>query len=261
MPRLKTLHRRKRRKANGPTLPRADFRRFTLCNRFAASSEGRVMLVGPPPEGERYALRFPEAFYAIKDRIIHRFGRPAGLALQHWTSYAEDFSDYDGGMKDGCHHYHILERTRLRGRIYHKPTGHFYWSNDLSEDYKRTDGYDELREQCVERLEGKKRVTRNVPAKREAFHALKALWRRYGRLPQRPAQPKPYVRRGNWYSEMWARRAAEERAERAKSRVQCHYCLETFGGLEVERIGGHNFCNACRSIAFKGREVEEEIPF
>jgi hypothetical protein len=156
---------------------------------------------------------------------------PAGLALQHWTSDAYDYGDYDGGIKDGCNHYHILERSRLKGRIYHKPTGHFYWSNDVSEDYKKTAGYDEIRGRCVERLEGKKRVTRDVPEKAAAFHALKALWRRYRFLSERPKEPKPRVQVGNYYSDQWERRAVEERAERAKRQVQCHYCLQTFGGL------------------------------
>lgn len=263
MARLRTLHRRKRRKSGGPSLPPTDFRRFTLCNRFAASAEGRALVVGERDGLYRFsrAVYFPDAFYSLKDRIVHRFGKPAGLALQHWTSFAFDYSDYDGGMKDGCDHYHILERTRLKGRIYHKPTGHFYWSNNLSEDYKQTVGFDAMKKQCVERLEGKKRVTRAVPEKATALRALATLRKRYGRLPERPREPKPPVYAGNWYGEMISREAAREREERAKRRVQCHYCLQTFGGLEVENIDGHDFCNACRSVAFKGREVMEEIPF
>jgi hypothetical protein len=257
MARLRTLNRRRRRKTNGPMLKPADFARFTLCNRFAASSEGRMLIVGPPPEGGHYALRFPEAFYTLKDRILHRYGRAAGLALQHWTSYAHDYGDYDSGLKDGCHHYHILERTRLRGRIYHKPTGHFYWSNEVSEDYKRTVGFDELKEQCVERLEGKKRVTRAVPDKREAFHALKVLWRRFRFLPERPAEPKPRVQVGNYYGEHWARRMEIERQERAAMDVKCHYCLKEFKGSETARIDGHEFCATCKAKAFN----LETVPF
>lgn len=259
MARLKTLHRRKRRKVNGPTLPRADFARFILCNRFAASSEGRSMIVGTQPGTYEYARRvyFPDAFYSIKDRIIHRFGRPAGLALQHWTSHAHDY-DYNEEMEDGCDHYHVLERARLKGRIY---TGHFSWSNGLSEDYKKTAGFGEMKARCVERLEGRKRITRGVPDGREAFHALKALWRRYRFLPERPAEPKPRVEVGNYAHDRWARHYEEERARRAAERVLCNGCGSIFGGLEVESIEGHDYCNGCRSALFAGREVMEEIPF
>lgn len=245
MARLKTLHRRRRRKVNGPTLPRADFNRFTLCNRFAASAEGRSMIVGPPPDGSRFPLYFPDAFYSIKDRIVHRFGRPAGLALQHWTSYAFDYGDYDGGMKDGCHHYHILERTRLRGRVYHKPTGHFSWSNEISEDYKRTVGFDEMRKRCVERLEGKKRITRAVPSKSEAFHALKALWRRYRFLPERPKEPKARASAG--------RRGAEAEREECAQIAEMDSILDWAGGSTGSAKGtAKRIANAIRARSTKG---------
>jgi hypothetical protein len=244
----------------GPALPVADFQRFTICNRFAASAEGRSMIVGPPPDRYAGPLRFPDAFYSIKDRIIHHFGRQVGLALQHWTSDAYDYS-YNEEMEGGCDHYHILERTRLRGRTYHKPTGHFSWSNCLSEDYKETVGFDEMKARCVERIEGKKRVTRAVPDRSEAFHALKKLWKRYARLHEPAREPKPRVHVGNYFNERMSRAYAEERAKRAATRVRCNGCMLTFGGLEVEKVEGYDYCAECRAKIFQRLGALEEIPF
>lgn len=251
----------------GRELPRADFRRFVLCNRFAASDEGRMtraLLVYPGGEVHR---GYPAAFYSIKDRIMGAYGKLLGYSLQTWTSYASDYGDYDGGIRDGASHQHVLERVRLGGRTYHRPTNHFCYDNNVSGYFKKSVGFEALKAQCTETLKGKKKVTHRVPDKAGALDALRRLARRYGRLSL-IEKPRPRIVSGDWYADMLNAQAAREHAEalarRAASPVQCHWCLRIFSGGEMSRIDGHEFCAECvpkLRADTRSTKAGEGIPF
>lgn len=112
--RLRTQNKRAKRKLFGLKLRRSVVRRIALCNRYAASAEGKALVVGhKTTRHDRERQYFPEVFYDLKDRLMDRYGMPEGLALQHWTSWASD-STYDGySRSDGAVHEHILERVKL----------------------------------------------------------------------------------------------------------------------------------------------------
>jgi hypothetical protein len=280
--RIKTANKRRKRKLFGATLRASVAARVALCNRFAASEgayrvtfytavnfgvgyDNSYQAASAIREGKPIGYHFKGIFYALKDRLMDRYGKPKGLTLQHWTSYAEGY-DYGEGMKDGAHHYHILERVKFGKRILHRPTGHFSFSNNLTDYYKETVGFDEIKKQCVERIEGKKRITRNVPDEREARAALYWLLRRYGKLLMQPAtpRPKPRVVTGDYMHDCYVRAAIQREIERNGTDIQCHWCLKIKKGVEMSKIDGHEFCSDCRNIIWQKNEVAgvgSDIPF
>lgn len=276
MARLKTLHRRRRRKLFGPTIPRADVGLLILCNKFAPSRDAYTVVYTSPRdfgagyynsyrahwdkrEGKPLRYDFKRLFYALKDAVMDVYGRPVGYACQHWTSYAEDYYG-DVGEADGCHHYHILERVRVGGKVFHRPTGHFDFYNNVTDYYKHTVGFGEMRKRCVETLEGRKREQKYaMPDPAAALAALTRLVKRYGHLlPREREQERPRVVTGNYMMDSIERGLQSERAKlAARAEVQCHYCLKTFTGAEVSRIEGHDFCAPCKAKAFE----LESVPF
>lgn len=255
--RWKKANQNKRR--DGSRFPKADFRLFVLCNRFAASVDGRMLM------GERWSSpRYKDWFYALKDRLMDRFGKPCGLALQYWTSYAYDYHD-DYGFKDGAHHYHILERVSLCGRIFHRPTGHFSYSNDVTEYYKETAGFDLVKVQCVEKLIGKKEITRNIPSSLEAVNALMKLRSKYAQLLQEPTKEReqPRIIKGNhqdYVREQGVMREAHGVGDSGHPR-QCHFCLQDRLSMALARYDGHDICLDCASKIIKLGARQEEVPF
>jgi hypothetical protein len=196
MMKLRTVHKRARR--NRKLSPSA-LERILLCNRFAASSEAfRVKMSSYFDYGQGYdslsqassaiqngqPIRYYfKVFYAIKDRIMDTFGKLGGYSLQYWTSSADDYYG-DDYQENGCHHYHILERVRLGKYILHRPTGHFSFSNDVTEYYKESVGFDEMKKLCTETIKGKKRERlESIPSADEARKALYWLAKQFGRLP------------------------------------------------------------------------------
>lgn len=256
--RLRTANQRAKRKRFGVKLRRSTVRRIALCNRFAASTEGKALVVGYRSNGYgRQPAYFPEVFYALKDRLMDRYGKPKGLALQRWTSWASD-SAYDGySRSDGAVHEHILERVKLGGLMLHRPTGHFHFWNTLNDYYKKTVGFEVIEKTCVERIEGKKEIKRNIPDRTEACAALRWLQIKFRALLAAPSQPKPRLHTitGDYESEAMERAyRAERNAEReqfAQSDVQCHWCLKAKKGAEVTRMNGHYFCAPCSVIIAK----------
>jgi hypothetical protein len=211
--RWRTANNRRRRKLHGPRLRQAVINRVALCNRFAASDEGRLAEV----RFDGHREWFKTVFYALKDRLMDRYGKPKGYAHQIWHSRAyEGRYDYDG-YKDGAEHHHILERVKLGKLMLHRPTGHFAYRNTLNGYYKESEGYDLVRALCVETINGKKRVTRNVPSASDARAALAWLMRRYGRLVEMPEKPKPRprVKTGNSEDDWMRAQLRREKAERA----------------------------------------------
>ena len=207
--RLTTLHKRARRKLFGKTLPPAHVRLVALCNRFAASVEGRQSWLKDVVGNYRYPVTFRTAFYDLKDRIMDVYGRPKGYTLQRWTSRAYDYgSDYES--PNGASHEHILERVKVGRLTLHRPTNHFRFKNHVSDYFKETVGFDDMKARCGEVIEGRKRVTRNVPEKAAAIAALNRLGRRYGRLPE-VEKPRPCVKSGDradyFFSEESARQS------------------------------------------------------
>lgn len=87
-----------------------------------------------PPELER------ERFYAMKTRILRRFGTPdgcdwqrivkvcfrcGGSGVESYTDYGDECSRCDGsGEYERV--YFRLERTRIGGRVFHTPRGRYY---------------------------------------------------------------------------------------------------------------------------------------
>lgn len=240
--RWRTLNKRRNRKRHGPALSNAALKRIALCNRFAATTAARgLLIVG----GRRDYFR--HAFYSLKDRLMDKYGKPKGYSLQEWTSRAYDGWDDEYGSKDGATHRHILERVKLGRLMLHRPTGHFAYTNEVSEYYKHTVGFDALAAMCVEKFNGKKHITRNVPVEREALAALAWLMRRYKALYDLPEKPKPRLRvvTGNHYDDYLDVRHRRKREERAKAEIECKWCFKVKPGSETTWIDGHDICTEC----------------
>jgi hypothetical protein len=246
-------HRKTRRKCFGQQLPKRDFARLKLINRYAASEDC--------PRVAR------ERIYNLKDLLMQKFGRVVGLVLQHWTTGYCDWDDDDHYVRDCCHHYHVLRCVRIGGKILHRPTGHFKFVNDETEYYKVTVGYEEMADKCTQRIEGRKsEQMKSVPDKAEAAQAYAQLMRRYRHLWTQscnwPTEPQLQVRKGNYCHEEEMRfrtpsglirrpgrngfgKAANEHREQLKD-FQCHWCHATKPGIEQHEVAGHLICDTCR---------------
>jgi hypothetical protein len=237
--RWRTLNKRRTRQRHGPALPSAALKRIALCNRFAATTAARGLLFSRD--------WYRTVFYRLKDRLMDRYGKPKGYALQEWTSRAYDGWDDDHGVKDGATHRHILECVKLGRLMLHRPTGHFAYTNEVSEYYKHTLGFDALAAICVEKFNGKKHITRNIPTEREALAALAWLMRRYKALYDLPEKSQPRLRvvTGNSYDDYMNARHRRAREERATAEIECHWCTKKKLGWEMTWIGGHDICLAC----------------
>jgi hypothetical protein len=183
---------------------------------------------------------------------MDRYGKPKGYALQEWTSRAYDGWDDEYGTKDGATHRHILERVKLGPLRLHRPTGHFSYTNEVSEYYKHSVGFDALAAICVEKFNGKKHITRNIPAEREALAALAWLMRRYKALYDLPEKPQSRLRvvTGNHYGDYLSAQHWREREERATAEIECKWCTKKKLGSEMTWYGGHDICvECCKKIA------------
>jgi hypothetical protein len=138
----------------------------------------------------------------------------------------------------------------------HRPTGHFSYTNEVSEYYKHSVGFDALAAICVEKFNGKKHITRNIPAEREALAALAWLMRRYKALYDLPEKPAPRLRvvTGNHYDDYLNVRHRRVREERAKVEditdiaevgIECKWCTKKKPGSEMTWLGGHDICVGC----------------
>lgn len=163
--RLHTAKKRRKRKLFGPQLSKPDVRRLAMLNRYAAAKDREI--------GARARI------YGLKDFILRRYGRPAGYTLQHWTSYGYyDGPGEDDGAPDACCHWHILKRIRLGEKVFHCPTGHFRFVNWLNGYEKKSPGFEDWKQKCKDRFEGKKVVTANVPTRQEVADAYRKLMKR-----------------------------------------------------------------------------------
>lgn len=261
--RLRTGHQRRKHHLFGPQFPAAALRRFALCNRFAASDAGKDTRVWDKKD-YRSVTYFPAAFYDLKDRILARYGRLTGYALQYWESGWEDWDDGEF-YKDACGHHHILKCVRLAGRTYHVPTGEFRFANYVNGGGKCSRLYEVYFPLCKQRIEGKKRITQNVPDKHTAFAAYKWLWKRYGHLPAAPTTPRheivgtpEHAAYLAWQCEQENRQRQREaerqeaitrrQAERAAQRICCRWCKQVKTGLDFGKSDYENICDTCDAL-------------
>lgn len=106
---------------------------------------------------------------------------------------------------------------------------------------------DLVRALCVEKITGKKQITRNVPPEPEARAALAWLMRRYGRLLDELEQPKPRpsVKTGNSEDDWWREQYQRDKAEREAQEVECRWCLKVKSRIEMARVDNLDICVAC----------------
>lgn len=74
----------------------------------------------------------PRAFYQLKDRLLRRYGRPAGEDVQRIVKLCWGYYDSDGCEGSSCRRCGgsgiwdrklvVLERWELGGRVFHRPT-------------------------------------------------------------------------------------------------------------------------------------------
>jgi hypothetical protein len=237
--RWKNAHKRRKRKLGRAPFAHADLAHFVACNRFAASLEGHTLRVA----GSAFFRPF---FYKLKDRLLSIYARPCGYALQHWTSRGYDAYD-DIGIRDAAHHYHILERFKLAGRVFHRPTTHFYYVNTVTEYYKKSAGFERYEAQCVERIEDKKEIKTGLPTAAQALFSLFRLLRRYGQPTCAGTASAPRTRTitGNYESERIQEEMLREIQARAPLEVQCDWCLKRTRLANSNSFDGHTFCTAC----------------
>lgn len=251
MSKLRTLHKRRKRKLFGSKIPDGLIRRLALCNRFAASDEGRsLMLYSRVLEPHR--MSFKDAFYDVKDRLLSRYGKPKGYALQSWES--ERYSWYDD-YSTTAYHSHILEIFKIGKLILHRPTGHFSYSTD-DDYYKRSVGFRELADKCVQRINGKKKIKTHTITESQAKFALSWLIKLAIFKLDLPATEtvKPKVISGDYYQDYLDKQHKKEQAEREKARAEladtivlCDWCKCEFKYSEMKRTFDRAFCAECVS--------------
>lgn len=246
--RLRTAHKRARRKSQGRIIPRADLRRFVLANKYAASKD--------------CDYQWRQNWYRLKDGILAVYGRDRGLCLQTWYSHAYDsYGDYDG-VNDAACHEHLLQRKALRGRIFHQPTGHFYYQNCLNGYYKLTVGFRKLAATAVEKITGKKRDQKIQVNAEAAQSAAQSLEQRYRwTCDFRPAKEVLRVMTGSddddyeYLRHLETAERLAKAAARAEQQMQCVWCLAVKLGKEMKTYEQREYCFSCYD------RVMADIPF
>ena len=129
---------------------------------------------------------FNKLWYALKDKIIEKYGTFKGYVEQEWSDPPDDFHDFEGAV-----HRHILKEYWLSSGnidngdefiIIHTPTNeYYYWNFDYpSED--TSENYKELHLQIIKFTNGKKNYSWNNSDKEIAWKALKRLVGKFGYL-------------------------------------------------------------------------------
>jgi len=140
--------------------------------------------------------RYKKLFFALKDRLLHTYGHRDGYDLQEWNDYGFDSPCYgrdwctckpsDPGYMGSCDiyawHCHILERWVLGGKVFHRPTGEFYYAKNHLPVSKESPGYSALRKACSDHIKGRKRYWRSTIPRAEVWTSLKYLLDRFGFL-------------------------------------------------------------------------------
>lgn len=158
-----------------------------------------------------HGWKYKKLSYKLKDLLVRAFGRRDGYDLQIWYDFDWDYSNCYGlctcknpHCSIWAEHLRILERWVIGDICLHRPTGEFSYSqSDNPFRDKKSLGYDELRKQVKNTIEGRKKDRMRVQGQSIfaepddlalAFEALKRLVSKYKYLlcsePQRYARKK-----------------------------------------------------------------------
>lgn len=136
-----------------------------------------------------------DLFYELKNRILAKYGKPAGYQLQFWEVDEWD----DEGFHEWKEHKHILQIIRLNGFEFHQPTGHFhfYSDDDYSSYQKQTVEYPEFEKLCGNQIiKGKKEVKLEgdelKKVTKEFYLQLRFLIKKFHPLLMRPFHRKNF---------------------------------------------------------------------
>lgn len=222
---LRTLHQRKRQSRIG----KKAFEALKFCNHFAGNFYIKHSRISAPlycfqvykanfsamsnwdytwAKKRGYAYYYAgDLFYQLKNRLLAKYGKSIGYALQVWDS---DYWDEEG-FHEFKEHKHILEIIRIKGFDFHQPTGHFHFlsDDDYSAFHKYTLYFEEFEKLCGNNfLRGKKEIKLEGGSLREKtnqFHIhLRYLLKKFRPLLMRPFnQPKLEIvtYRNDYYEE------------------------------------------------------------
>ena len=136
----------------------------------------------------KYIYPFNHLWFALKDKILEKYGLFQGYDLQSWDDLPNDdaFGDFEGAT-----HNHILKTYWLSaGNIdngaefidVHSPTNEYEYVPWGYGYYLKSDGYDEFELKCKHTFKGKKKYSSNREDQEIAWKALKRLVGKFGDL-------------------------------------------------------------------------------